>query len=124
MTAPLTDTELDEIEARAKAASKAPWLDYEFFVEACTDIPAIIAEMRRLQIALTTARAEMRERAAKIAAAHDYDAGVKKLGPANYKYASDEARAEFAAGVRGERVAKEMIERAIRDLPLFEGEKT
>lgn len=53
----MTLPDLAKIEARAKAASKAPWLDYEFFVEACTDIPAIIAEMRRLQIAHTLAGA-------------------------------------------------------------------
>lgn len=50
----MTDDELKAIEARAKAGTMDPWLPgaltvTEFIAAASTDIPALVAEVRRLR---------------------------------------------------------------------------
>lgn len=55
----ITETELDAIEARANAATPGPWdepgfsaldaCDARFVAHARTDVPRLIAEVRRLQ---------------------------------------------------------------------------
>ena len=98
MTAPITAERLAEIEARANAATPGPWYaahrgvmaegveivddcavagwdvypeNQAFISAARTDVPALVAEVRRLTAALEIARKEgaelMRARAAKVA---------------------------------------------------------
>ena len=93
MTDPLTDAELDAIEQRAHAATEGPWeasahrtghylvicpdcgvrggyerADAEFIAHARSDVPALLAEVRRLRSIVT--RWEME---AERAERHGYD---------------------------------------------------
>jgi hypothetical protein len=57
----LTDAELDAIEARANAATQDRWDSttqgtFDFLIHACNDIPALVAEVRRLRAKLNLAQ--------------------------------------------------------------------
>ena len=45
----MTDLDLEAIKARAEAANGGPWKDAEFVAHARTDVPALIAEVKRLR---------------------------------------------------------------------------
>jgi hypothetical protein len=74
----MTDEELDRIEARCNAATAGPWKDGEFIVAAREDIPALLAEVRRLRAELDDLEAAYRRDVARAdQAARDSNAEAK-----------------------------------------------
>jgi hypothetical protein len=79
-----------------------------------SDLRCLVQALTSSEKRAETARDDALEEAARVAAAHDADQGIKKLGPSNFRMASEEARMAMRDEARGERIASEMIAKAIR----------